>query len=153
MRVQSYNHTHVDCREVLAALDSFPDICCGRCIGLDPKDFVFNERWKYGININYWRQNRVFCVKPSGDRDYSLPMEIISCCVHLHVMRELTHEQWAMLKEKLHDPFFVDRAAEAKRKAKPAGSRRVKGSSRLPKCQFCFEPIPEVSLKCPDCFP
>ena len=163
MRVQSFNRTIIDCDEVLRTLSMerlsilsrrarFETLhCCENCVKLDPVRFVKHERWSYGISLDYWHQNIVCRLLPNGvDRDYLFPMEIVSCCNHIHLMRGLHIEDWDTLKRTIHDPAYQGMiGVESKTSSPHVHKRRIKVNS----CEFCFRELEDEDAKCPDCFP
>ena len=150
MIVQSYNMSVIDCAEVLKTLDILRPIiddCCSHCTKLDPKRYSKHERWKYGISLDYWRHNHIHKLKPYSDkRDYLFPMEIVSCCQHIHVIRNLSQSEWKRLKTEIHDPCYVGMISNKK-------SKKTRKKVRLDTCDFCDRELVSGEVTCSVCFP
>ena len=157
MRLQSYNQTFIDCEEVIKTLSgdrllvvqsgiwvTLP--CCTNCKKLSPDNFGRHEHWALGVNKDYYRQTRIVRTDPSGARQYPFPMEVVVCCNHIHLVRNLEDQDWDFLKANLHDPYYK---SSVNKKVHKTASRQVSLSS----CEFCSDPIPKDSVKCPVCFP
>ena len=162
MRIQSFNQTVIDCEEVLNTLSvgriqdaieccsSFVKLdCCNDCVKLDPKHFHRHEHWRFGVNTDYHRQTQIVRTSIDGKRQYPFPLVVVTCCHHIHLIRNLEEQDWNFLKEKLHDPYYSsDPYNKGTKKKTPKRAREAVRS-----CEFCSRELELDETKCPTCFP
>jgi len=149
MIVKAFGRARIECDDVFVLLGlTILSDCCPNCQRIDP------SRIHGGVDYLSDAHITVHPKKENGDRDYLVGVEIVTCCDHLIVMRQLSKQQWEHLANELEVGVAHARIQNV-RVHLPAMSRTSAGRAilrtREKPCMFCSEPTEASDNVCSKC--
>ena len=165
---QRFHRTYIDCAEFGAESGT----CCINCLG------------EKKTMLDAPAQKKIYKAPPTVDgsnTDWAMNIEAVVCCNHVHLVTNLTREEWLKLVAKYKaTPFFENQRdtrysfddtgriisertfslskpiqhIQSNQRVGKRGSKEETGGPprKMIKCQFCSTQHP-IFGKCPKCFP